>query len=324
MTEFELIERCFAARARAMPADRAVRLGIGDDCALLAPTPGHVLAISTDMLVAGRHFFDDVDPAALGWKALAVNLSDLAAMGARPLAFTLALALPSVDEAWLGAFADGLFDCASTYGCALIGGDTTRGPLDLSVTIFGEVVEDRALRRSGARVGDDVWVSGAVGGAALALHRLQGSSRTSIDDALRERLDRPHPRVALGRALVDVAHAAIDVSDGLAQDLGHLLSASDCGAEVWVDAIPLDPVLASSAEDVRLKMALAGGDDYELCFTASPAQRDDVERTAREAQTPVTRIGSIVAGAALRVLDTNGADSRLVDVARFAGFDHFR
>lgn len=319
MTEFELIARHFAVPAAAR--DRRARLGIGDDCALLAASPGHELAVSTDMLIAGRHFFDDVDPAALGWKTLAVNLSDLAAMGARPLGFTLALALPAVDEPWLAAFATGLFEVADAFDCELVGGDTTRGPLNLCLTVFGEVEAGRALRRSAARPGDDVWVSGTLGGAALALQRLQEGG--PLDAVLRDRLERPVPRVALGRALIGIAHAAIDVSDGLAQDLGHVLVASDCGAQVQCEALPIAPALRGRPLDARMRLALSGGDDYELCFTAPQDRRADVVRAGTVSDTAVTRIGTVVSGRGLRVVDANGADSRSVDLAA-AGFDHFR
>ena len=321
MTEFELIARFFAGPAAG--SRRRARLGIGDDAALLAPRPGHELAVSTDMLVAGRHFFVDVDPASLGWKTLAVNLSDLAAMGAAPLGFTLALALPTIDEAWLAAFAGGLFECATAFDCELVGGDTTRGPLNLCVTVFGDVAEGRALRRSGARTGDDVWVSGSLGGAALALRRLTTAPLEALPATLRAALERPVPQVALGGALTSVATAAIDVSDGLVQDLGHVLAASDRGAQLWIAALPLADGLAAEPDEDRLRLALAGGDDYALCFTASANRRDAVERAARAADTRVTRIGTIVAGSGLRIVDAEGADSA-VDLSSLKGFDHFR
>lgn len=320
MTEFELIARYFDRS----PRGPAVALGIGDDCALLTPNEGHELAVSTDMLVAGRHFFDDVDPAALGWKALAVNLSDLAAMGARPLAFTLALALPSVDEPWLAAFTSGLFACADEHDCSLIGGDTTRGPLNLCVTIFGEIATGQALRRDGAQVGDDVWVSGEVGSAALALDRLRrlrdGDATVRLPAALRDALERPTPRVALGRALVGVASAAIDVSDGLAQDLGHVLRASRCGAGLQVDLLPVCGDLASSDSATRRRFALAGGDDYELCFTAASSRRPEVKRAAALSATRVTRIGAIFAAEGLRLHEFG---TTIDDPSSLRGFDHF-
>jgi thiamine-monophosphate kinase len=322
MTEFELIARYFDR-----PTHRA-RLGVGDDCALLAPRAGHELAVSTDMLVAGRHFLADADPAGLGWKSLAVNLSDLAAMGAEPVAFTLALALPAIDEAWLTAFASGLFECAERFDCELVGGDTTRGPLNICITVFGDVPAGGALRRDGARVDDDVWVSGEVGDAALALARTRsahgaGTSDLAIADGPRAALERPVPRIALGLALVGLATSAIDVSDGLAQDLGHVLAASKVGAMVIVDRLPVSDALAREGDDVRYHCALAGGDDYQLCFTAPPSRRDAVEAAARTSGTRVTRIGAIESGGALRFVDHHGADFRFPDGMSLRGFDHF-
>src|SRR5881398_226584 len=232
--EFELIARYFTR-----PARRAT-VGVGDDCALVQPTPGTTLAVSTDMLVEGRHFLSTVDPRALGHKALAVNLSDLAACGAQPLAFTLALALPQVDEAWLAGFAQGLFALADAHDCELVGGDTTRGPLAIGITVFGEVPAGRALLRSGARAGDDLWVSGSVGDARLALEAFRGtvSLPQEVFDAARLRLERPQPRVALGLALRGLATAAIDVSDGLLGDLGHVLQRSGVGVDVASECAP--------------------------------------------------------------------------------------
>jgi thiamine-monophosphate kinase len=323
-TEFDLIRRHFQ-RAEA-PTTPAVALGIGDDCALLQPSPGHQLAISSDMLVEGVHFFHDVAPEALGHKALAVNLSDLAAMGARPLGFTLALALPLADDAWLAAFSRGLFALADAHACPLVGGDTTRGPLNLCITIFGELRPGQALRRDAAQVGDDLYLSGAVGEARLALELLRGTpwaTAHSAPDALsrlRERLERPTPRVALGQALAGLANAAIDVSDGLAGDLGHILRASGAGAEIELDALPLPPDLVRLPEAQRLECLLHGGDDYELLFTAAPDAREQVLAAARDSQTPVQRIGRITAGAGpLRLI---GPQGRTVAVPT-RGFDHF-
>ncbi len=330
MTEFELIARYFDRPVRG--ARPGIRMGIGDDCALLAPRAGYELAVSTDMLVAGRHFFSDVDPAALGWKALAVNLSDLAAMGAEPRAFTLALALPDADEEWLSGFARGLFECADRFDCELVGGDTTRGPLAICITIFGEVPEGRALRRDGARAGDDVWVSGEVGDAALALARSRaaldagasaGSNLRAFDDGPREALERPVPRIALGLGLRGIATSAIDVSDGLAQDLGHILAASRVGATLGANRVPVSETLEREGDDVRYRCALAGGDDYQLCFTAPRAQRDPVEQAGRNHATRVTRIGAIDADLGLRFVDADGADFRFPDGLSLHGFDHF-
>ncbi len=325
MGEFDLIARYFQRPQR--PYTGAVRLGVGDDCALLQPAPGTQLAISSDMLVEGRHFFADVDPATLGHKALAVNLSDLAACGARPLAFTLALSLPQADEAWLAAFARGLFALADAHDCQLIGGDTTRGPLNICITIFGEVpVTDkgsRALLRSGARPGDELWVSGTLGDARLALEALQGRRKLppALLQAARARLEQPTPRIALGLALRGVASAALDVSDGLLGDLGHILQASGCGA--CIDTTLAAPLLATPDvtldEAERLSLVLAGGDDYELLFTAPAAQGQSVLAAAREAATPVTRIGRIEAETGLRLVDAQGRPV----VGRYASFDHF-
>ncbi|KRH98789.1 thiamine-phosphate kinase [Curvibacter sp. PAE-UM] len=325
MGEFDLIARYFQRPQR--PYTGAVRLGVGDDCALLQPAPGTQLAISSDMLVESRHFFPDVDPQTLGHKALAVNLSDLAACGARPLAFTLALSLPQADEAWLAAFARGLFALADAHDCQLIGGDTTRGPLNICITIFGEVpVTDngsRALLRSGARPGDELWVSGTLGDARLALEALQGRRKLPppLLQAARARLEQPTPRIALGMALRGVASAALDVSDGLLGDLGHILQASGCGA--CIDTTLAAPLLATPDvtldEAERLSLVLAGGDDYELLFTAPAAQGQAVLAAAREAATPVTRIGRIETEAGLRLVDAQGRPV----VGRYASFDHF-
>jgi len=323
MGEFELIRRHFQRPAVALPGQ--VALGIGDDCALLLPAPGHQLAISCDMLVEGRHFFADVDPAALGHKALAVNLSDLAAMGARPLGFTLALALPSANDAWLGALAKGLFALADAHACPLVGGDTTRGPLNLCVTVFGELLPGQALRRSAAQPGDDLYLSGRTGEARLALELLQGTPWALQHAApgalhrLRGRLERPTPRVALGRALAGLAHAALDVSDGLAGDLGHILQASAVGANIHQALLPVAPDLQALPAAWQLDCLLNGGDDYELLFTAAPADRAAIEAAALASQTPVQRIGQISAAPGLRLLDAGGQPVALAP----RGFDHF-
>ena len=330
MGEFELIARHFTR-----PARRAA-LGVGDDCALLTPAPGMQLAVSSDMLVEGRHFFAGTDPAHLGHKALAVNLSDLAACGARPLAFTLALALPRADEAWLAGFARGLLQLADAHACELIGGDTTAGPLTICITIFGELAQGDALRRSGAAPGDEVWVSGAPGQARLALGALRGEwpLPDAVMAAVRPRLERPTPRVALGLALRGLASSAIDVSDGLLGDLGHILRASRAGATVIGDA--LDDLIAAHAcsaspkacfdpETLPITLAqrrqctLAGGDDYELLFTAPPRHRAAIEAAAQASGTRVTRIGRIEAAPGLRLVDAQGRPLG----GRYASFDHF-
>ena len=327
MGEFDLIARYFTR-----PTPRAV-LGVGDDCALLQPKPGTQLAISSDMLVEGRHFFAAADPFALGHKALAVNLSDLAACGATPLAFTLALALPDVNETWLQGFSQGLLALADAHGCELVGGDTTQGPLNICITVFGEVPvvngKSQALLRSGARAGDDVYVSGTLGDARLALDALRGTLVLPADllAQARLRLEQPTPRVALGQALRGVATAALDLSDGLLGDLGHILKASGVGATLDTSiAIQLIAACAHPACTTglislkkQLECVLAGGDDYELAFTAPPAARQAVLAAARLAETPVTRIGRIDAEPGLRLVDAQG--QRLS--GHYSSFDHF-
>ncbi len=319
MGEFELIARHFT---RAAPAGGAVVLGVGDDCALLQPTPGHQLAVSTDMLVEGRHFFAGAEPEALGHKALAVNLSDLAAMGARPLGFTLALALPAADEAWLAPFARGLFALADAHHCPLVGGDTTRGPLTLSLTVFGEVRPGRALRRDAARAGDDLWLSGRTGEArlALALRRGEPWARGELA-AVQDRMDRPTPRLALGQALAatEGVRAALDVSDGLLGDLGQILQASGLGAAIDAEALPVAPALAALDAEHRLDCLLAGGDDYELLFTADPSAHAAVLAAGASAGVAVTRVGRLRSAPGWRVLDAQGHDLTI----RARGFDHF-
>lgn len=319
--EFDLIARYFT---RATP--RAV-LGPGDDCALLAPRAGMQLAVSSDMLVEGRHFLSTVEPRRLGHKALAVNLSDLAACGAQPLACTLALALPRADAAWLEDFADGFHALADAHGCELIGGDTTAGPLNLCVTVFGELPAGAALLRSGARAGDELWVShalhGGLGDARLALETFRGRVALpgSAFDRVRQAMELPQPRVALGLALRGVASAAIDISDGLLGDLGHVLRRSGVGATVEAEALPRSADLADQPLALQRLCTLAGGDDYELAFSASPAQRTRVEAVAREAGVGVACIGRVEAEAGLRVVDTRGAR---LDASDWASFDHFK
>ena len=314
--EFELIERFFTR-----PARRAT-LGIGDDCALILPTPGMTLAVSSDMLIEGRHFVSTVAPERLGHKALAVNLSDLAACGAKPLAFTLALAMPSVDEAFLEGFSRGLFALAEREGCELIGGDTTRGPLAISITVLGEVPPGSALLRSGARPGDDVWVSGALGDARLALEVFRGN--VALDEpsfrSVRQAMETPTARIGLGLCLRGLATSAIDVSDGLVGDLAHILARSGVGAVVEYDSLPRSAALAAQPPEVQRECLLTGGDDYELVFTAMPERRDAVAAAAGNAAVAITRIGHIERGHALRIIDRQGdaVDSRGMP------FDHFR
>ncbi|MFO1270846.1 MAG: thiamine-phosphate kinase [Rubrivivax sp.] len=316
MGEFELIAKYFGRPARRVP------LGVGDDCALLAVDPGMQLAVSTDMLVEGRHFLSTVPPERLGHKALAVNLSDLAACGAAPLAFTLALALPRADDEFLEPFARGLYALADRHAIELVGGDTTAGPLAIDITVFGQVKAGGALLRRGAQPGDDLWVSGRLGDARLALEVFRGRVALpgSAFEEVRLAIECPEPRVALGLALRGVATSAIDISDGLAGDLRHVLRASRVGATVDVDALPRSAVLAAQAPSLQHECGVSGGDDYELLFTAPADRRAAVEAAGREAATPVTRIGRIEPGAALRFVDGRGAELPLAA----QGFDHFR
>jgi len=318
--EFALIDRYFAR-----PTPSAV-LGPGDDCALLQPSPGKQLAVTTDMLVAGTHFLPDTDPKNLGWKALAINLSDLAAMGATPRWVTLAGALPRADEAWLAAFAEGFFACASEYGVDVVGGDTTKGPLNLCITALGEVEPGQALRRDGGKVGDQIWVSGRPGLASLGLAHLQG--KVTLPEPWPRlciaALEKPRPRVALGQALIGVASAAIDVSDGLLADLGHIAERSSCAAAVKLVQLPHLPKGPSYDADLRriaLECQLAGGDDYELCFTAPADRHLAIGQIAAQLELPLWCIGELVDGAAGQVTVFD-PDDQPVSFARH-GYDHF-
>ncbi len=318
MSEFDLIKRHFT---RATPG---AILGVGDDAALLRVGDGMELAVSTDMLVSGTHFFPDADPFLLGHKTLAVNLSDMAAMGALPRWATLALSLPKADDNWLRQFSAGFFALADEYGVELIGGDTTRGPLNLSVTIMGEVPAGKALRRSGAQTGDDIWVSGKLGDAALALEHLRG--RLILPEGTRltclAALHQPQPRVALGLALRGIANSAIDISDGLLADLGHILECSDVAAEIRYDRLPVSSLFASGGDEMlelAQRCVLSSGDDYELCFTAPVAQRDEIEDLANRLRLPLSRIGKIVSGRGCKV---RAADGNVMTI-KAAGYDHF-
>lgn len=293
--EFDLIARI---RQRAS-ARGDVLLGIGDDCALLLPPPGMQLAVTMDALNLGVHFPPETAPVDIGWKALAVNLSDLAAMGAQPAWGTLSLSLPQGDAAFVDGFFDGFFALAAQQGFALVGGDTTRGPLSIAITAHGLIEPGMALRRDGARVGDEVWVSGTLGDAAGALRQWQAGAPMS--PALQARLDRPTPRVALGRALRGIASSCIDVSDGLLADLAHICRASGVGAEVDVDALPASAALCAAFDpDTRRVLQAAGGDDYELCFTAAPAQREPLHQLAEALALPLACVGRITAGTSVR------------------------
>lgn len=308
-SEFDLIRRFFGR-----PTQHTV-LGAGDDAALIAPTPGMELAVSSDLLIEGTHFLPHTDATALGWKTLAVNVSDIAAMGARPRWATLAIALPQADYAWIEAFAAGFYACAAEYGVDLVGGDTTRGPRAFCVGIFGEVVPGKALRRGGARAGDSIWVSGHPGRAALGLAHLQGRVALApprLEQCL-QALHRPQPRVALGLALCGLAHAAIDVSDGLLADLGHILDQSGLAAQLCIPGLP--------PPGLERDCVLAGGDDYELLFTVTPDRDDEVRELARTLDLPLTRLGETSAGTpgTLVLFDDNGTP---ITPERF-GYDHF-
>lgn len=316
MGEFDLIDRYFKR-----PTPRA-DLGVGDDCALLSPRPGHQLALSADMLVEGRHFLSTVDPERLGHKSLAVNLSDLAACGAEPRAFLLSLSLPRADGHWLDGFSHGLLALADAHGCELIGGDTTQGPLNISITVLGDVPQGQALLRSGARAGDDLYVSGHVGDARLALEAFRGQLElpSEVFSTCRMRLECPTPRVALGMALRGIATAAADISDGLLGDLGHILRQSRVGARIELPCS--DRLLATpwTPPPAWLRTCtLSGGDDYELVFTAPAAQREAVQAASQRSATRVTRIGHITENPELLLVDAHGQ----AQTANFASFDHF-
>lgn len=317
-SEFELIAKYFTRPAR------TAALGVGDDCALLRPPAGLVLALTTDTLSEGTHFLPGAEPRRLGHKSLAVNLSDLAAMGADPRWFLLAIALPDVDEAWLDAFAAGMFALAEAHAIELIGGDTTRGPRTITITAIGTLPPGYALRRDAAQAGDDVWLSGSTGDAALGLAHLEGKIALAPEAASRcvARLEQPAPRVALGQRLRGVAAAAIDVSDGLLADLGHILERSKLAAEIDYEHLPRSPDLRACADAALADTCLlAGGDDYELVFTAAADRRAAVEAAGRAANVAVTRIGRILAGVPdVRLLDRAGKPLRVEQ----PGFDHFR
>ncbi len=316
-SEFALIRRHFTRPAR------HTDLAVGDDAALIRPSAGMQLAISTDMLVAGTHFFADTDPEDLGWKTLAVNVSDLAAMGAAPRWVVLAASLPAADEAWIAAFARGFFACSEAFGIDVIGGDTTRGPLNLCPTIFGEVPVGQAITRAGARPGDDLWISGAPGRAALGLAQLRGEATLAGADraGCLAALHRPQPRVALGLALRGLASSLLDVSDGLLGDLGHILEQSAVGAVISAGALPLAPLEAACGDAaLAFRACTAGGDDYELLFTAPVARRAEVGALAERLHLPLHRIGSITpAEQGLRLRDHDG---QLRPLAA-NGYDHF-
>jgi thiamine-monophosphate kinase len=319
LNEFDLIRTYFDR-----PSRRA-DLGIGDDCALLSPSPGMQWAISTDMLVQGRHFFADVNPNALGHKALAVNLSDLAAMGAKPVAFTLALALPELDTTWLQGFSQGLLALADAHSCELVGGDTTAGPLNISITVMGEVPKGQALQRSGAQVGDDIYVSGQLGWARLGLAIRNGVqvSTSQVCELAIQALEWPQPRLTLGQSLRGLASAALDLSDGLSGDLAHLLNRSGVGACLYQEALAKamgpDAIGLNWSTETLADWVLAGGDDYELCFTAAPTQRNAIHEVSAQCKLSCHRVGIVSQTPGIVCMTEQGLSRPILSTA----FDHF-
>jgi thiamine-monophosphate kinase len=315
MSEFNLIQKYFTRPTR------HTDLGVGDDAALIKVAECNQLVVSTDMSVAGTHFYADAAPYDIGWKALAVNVSDMAAMGAQPKWATLAIALPEVNETWLAEFSRGFFSCTDVFGIDLIGGDTTKGPLNISVTIMGEVPIGKALKRSGAQAGDDIWVSGNLGSAALGLAHLQGKIALKKDalEANIHALCRPAPRINLGLKLRGIATSCIDISDGLLADLGHILKASNCGATIDLEKIPCIDYLKNDLENPQFQeFLLAGGDDYELCFTAPPSQRETINLLSKQLNLPITCIASTRAVIGMQTIYKNKNLTLLKQ-----GFDHF-
>ena len=336
--EFALIEEIFQSGNEAMLLQlpkhdqvrikNAVLLGIGDDGALLQTDPEEALAITTDMLVSGRHFFLNANPNDLGHKALAVNLSDLAAMGAKPLGFTLAISLPEANRAWLAGFAQGLFSLAQQFACPLIGGDTTAGPLTISITAFGSVSKKHALLRSSSKVNDDIWVSGTLGDARFALGVLRqewNDQNHELGNA--EKLHRPSPRVELGIALRGIANACCDISDGLLGDLSHILQPSQVGAEIKIDSLPCSSLLQTQGLALRRQCTAAGGDDYELCFTAAADQGEKIKKISQALNLPITRVGKVIAdkNAQLILLDASNKPLAANETTKLLkSFDHFK
>jgi len=330
--EFDLIQRFFKTQSELMLASNtgSVKLGIGDDCALLKTDPTEEIAITSDMLVTGRHFFPDANPEWLGWKALAVNLSDLAAMGARPMGFTLALALPEANSVWLEAFSKGLFAIANQFACPLIGGDTTAGPLNICITAFGSIPKNKAIRRSGAFEGDDIWISGALGDARLSLAALRHEIELEKRDleVIEVRMHQPTPRIHLGIALRGIANSALDISDGLLGDLRHILKQSGKDAEIFLNQIPKSVTLRKQPPAIQNQYAANGGDDYELCFTAPISKRDAIAKIGIDLNLPLTQIGGIKSmqdsAPHMYILDKNGKElvAQEADLL-LKSFDHF-
>jgi len=323
--EFAIINHYF--KKHQMATKRSdVFLGIGDDCALLQPPNNQLLAVSTDSLLAGVHFPADTSPHAIGYKSLAVTLSDMAAMGAEPAWALLSLSMPDLDEAWLSEFSAGFFQLANQYDLQLVGGDTSRGPLSITIQVIGFTPPGLALTRSGAQLGDDIYVSGSLGDAGLALQMLTNETSLSLSlslsdqEQIQQRLDYPTARVALGIALRNIASAAIDISDGLAADLGHILKQSNLGATIHVEQLPLSSALQTLEKNTAWQLALSAGDDYELCFTAPPAKATKIKEIAAQTGCSLRKIGSIIAEPVLNILDING----MKFILEQQGYMHFR
>ncbi|QKM63957.1 thiamine-phosphate kinase [Polynucleobacter tropicus] len=328
--EFDLIERFFKTPAASQASNSAINLGIGDDCALINPPSGEEIAITSDMLVEGRHFLKGADPEQLGRKALAVNLSDLAAMGAKPLGFNLSIALPSMNEQWLEAFSKGLFSIANQFACPLIGGDTTAGPLTISIATLGSTPPGKAIRRSGSKVDDEVWVSGTMGDARLTLAALRHEIDLPINDLqkIEHRMHQPTPRIELGLRLREIASAALDVSDGLLGDLQHILRQSQVDAEIFLERLPKSDVLKKQSIQTQNQFAACGGDDYELCFTAPKNQHQTILEIGKALNLPLTCIGRIIHkkndSPQVHILNSDGKILSDTEAAQFLkSFDHF-
>ena len=328
--EFDLIERFFKTPSASQLPNSAINLGIGDDCALIRPPIGEEIAVTSDMLVEGRHFLNGVNAEQLGLKALAVNLSDLAAMGTKPLGFSLSIALPSIDAEWLEAFSKGLFSMANQFHCPLIGGDTTAGPLTISITALGSVPIGKAIRRSGSKVDDEVWVSGTVGDARLTLAALRHEIDLPPNDLqmIEHRMHQPTPRVELGLQLRGIASAALDISDGLLGDLQHILSQSKVDAEIFLDTLPKSATLKKQSIQIQNQFAACGGDDYELCFTAPKNQHQAILGIGKTLNLPLTCIGRIIHkkndAPQVHILNADGTILAEAQAAQFLkSFDHF-
>jgi thiamine-monophosphate kinase len=314
-TEFDIIKRYFWKR----PVSPFVSLGVGDDAAVLDIPSAYSLVTSIDSFNEGVHFSLTTTPYDIGYKSLAVSLSDMAAMGATPIAVQMALTLPHVDERWIRGFSEGFLNLAHDFSVDLIGGDTTSGPLSVSTVLYGVSPKGSVVQRQGACVGDDIYVSGVLGLAGYALSLLS-DDESGVDASIVQALNRPVPRVALGVALRSYATSAIDVSDGLIADLNHVMSASHCGALIHCDALPLSPLMRPHLDlHAQWQYALTAGDDYELCFTAAPDQRDMIERCAKETATPCRRVGKVVEGEGVTLLDANGFEI----IIEGSGYEHF-